>query len=220
MGRRRCSPRTPPERRRHALPTCCPKPSAAGMPGASVPGMRRRIFLQNCRMSLHEVSRSLSRMARSDASCPAWGQREELSHLLEGGGAQRSPAHAPTCRKARSLHTSTPMQSKALWVNCGAQNGRRELCSAGQLGAAGTQGALGSGIGSDPLHSTLLRRRVLQEKALRHRIRSVLPRGGQRSPWSSGAPGQKGSCRAHTPPLAPGPTPRLCQQQQLPGKLQ
>lgn len=91
MGRRRCSPRTPPERRRHALPTCCPKPSAAGMPGASVPGMRRRIFLQNCRMSLHDVSRSLSRMARSDASCPAWGQREELSHLLEGWGRPAQP---------------------------------------------------------------------------------------------------------------------------------
>lgn len=73
--------------------TCCPKLSAAGMPGASVPGILRRIFLQNCRMSLQEVSRSFSSTARSAFSWPA-------------------------CRNARSRPTSTAMQSKALWVNC------------------------------------------------------------------------------------------------------
>lgn len=46
------------------------KASADGIPGASVPGIRRRIFLQNCRVSLHEVSRSRSRRAISEASCP------------------------------------------------------------------------------------------------------------------------------------------------------
>lgn len=63
------------------------------MPGASVPGILLRIFLQNCRMSLQDVSRSFSRTARSVFSCPA-------------------------CRNARNRPTSTAMQSKALWVNC------------------------------------------------------------------------------------------------------
>lgn len=48
-----------------AMVTCCPKLSAAGIPGASVPGILRRIFLQNCRMSLQDVSRSFSSTARS-----------------------------------------------------------------------------------------------------------------------------------------------------------
>lgn len=76
-----------------SMVTCCPKLSAAGMPGASVPGILLRIFLQNCRMSLQDVSRSFSRTARSAFSCPA-------------------------CRNARKRPTSTAMQSKALWVNC------------------------------------------------------------------------------------------------------
>lgn len=72
--------------------TCGPKLRAAGMPGASVPGMRRRIFLQNCRMSLQEVSRSLSSTQKLSSSCPA-------------------------CKKALRRPTSTAMQSRALWVN-------------------------------------------------------------------------------------------------------
>lgn len=76
-----------------AVVTCWPKLRAAGMPGASVPGIRRRIFLQNCRMSLQDVSRSLSSTARSAFSWPA-------------------------CRNARRRPTSTAIQSKALWVNC------------------------------------------------------------------------------------------------------
>lgn len=65
-----CMPGIPPHPAQLSVDglTCCPKPSAVGMPGASVPGIRRRIFLQNWRMSLHEVSRSLRRMARSEAS--------------------------------------------------------------------------------------------------------------------------------------------------------
>ncbi|KAA8579248.1 hypothetical protein FQN60_007189 [Etheostoma spectabile] len=62
------------------------------MPGASVPGILRRIFLQNCRMSLQDVSRSFSSTARSAFSWPA-------------------------CRNARRRPTSTAMQSKALWVD-------------------------------------------------------------------------------------------------------
>lgn len=73
--------------------TCCPKLSAVGMPGASVPGILRRIFLQNWRMSLQDVSRSFSSTARSAFSWPA-------------------------CRNARRRPTSTAMQSNALWVNC------------------------------------------------------------------------------------------------------
>lgn len=76
-----------------SMVTCWPKLSAAGMPGASVPGILLRIFLQNCRMSLQDVSRSFSRTARLAFSWPA-------------------------CRKARSRPTSTAMQSRALWVNC------------------------------------------------------------------------------------------------------
>lgn len=74
--------------------TCDPKPRAAGTPATSVPGIRRRIFLQNCLMSEQEVSRSFRRTARPELSCPA-------------------------ARNARRRATSTPMQSRAPWVNWG-----------------------------------------------------------------------------------------------------
>lgn len=80
--------------------TCCPKFRAAGIPGASVPGILRRIFLQNCLTSLQDVSRSLSSTARSTFSWPA-------------------------CKNALRRPTSTAIQSKALWVNW-ACPGRRE----------------------------------------------------------------------------------------------
>lgn len=73
--------------------TCGPKLRAAGPTTTSVPGMRRRIFLQNCLISEQDVSRSLSRTARPELSWPA-------------------------DRKALSRATSTAIQSRALCVNC------------------------------------------------------------------------------------------------------
>lgn len=85
-------------------------------------------------MSLQEVSRSFRRMAQSEASCPACKGRGRGGRQLQGGLPQGRHAlvasaallHAhpirapgPTCRKDRSRPTSTLMQSKALWVNCG-----------------------------------------------------------------------------------------------------
>ena len=110
--------------------TCGPKASAAGIPGASVPGIRLRIFLQNWRISLHEVSRSRSRRAISEASCPPYsGNRKQMeSQVSIRAGAGRwglkrkrssnRSSCALTCKKARSRPTSTLMQSRALWVNC------------------------------------------------------------------------------------------------------
>lgn len=72
--------------------TSGPKRRAAGTPATSVPGMRRRIFLQNCLISEHEMSRSFRRTAKPELSCP-------------------------DDRKARRRATSTTIQSKALWVN-------------------------------------------------------------------------------------------------------
>lgn len=154
--------------------TCCPKPSAAGIPGASVPGMRRLIFLQNWRMSLHDVSRSLRRMARSDASCPAWGaakgpqkdrpraggnpaagSRAGHSYLQEGSQPAHLHAHAVqgTLRELRSTSTGT--------VSSGQQ-------TPGRAAAPGQAGALVSGISGRALSTPRCHGSRFPRRSLRH----------------------------------------------------
>ncbi|TNN50938.1 hypothetical protein EYF80_038871 [Liparis tanakae] len=54
------------------------------MPGASVPGILRRIFLQNCRMSLQDVSRSFSSTARVPSARRGGGTHSDVVRQLHG----------------------------------------------------------------------------------------------------------------------------------------
>lgn len=141
--------------------------------------MRRLIFLQNWRMSLQEVSRSLRRMARSDASCPACGAEKGAQEIRERDQPEGNPAQPrqaararPTWRKDRSRHTSTPMQSKALWVNCGAQRQVPSARGKAQTGLReGNVGLWPRASGQTLLHHPpRLQDRLEQENRLRRSV--------------------------------------------------
>lgn len=171
--------------------------------------MRRRIFLQNCRMSLHEVSRSFRRMAKSDASCPVCkGEGDHQLHLVwpqqASEGAQQSrpvplPTPALTCRKDRSLPTSTLMQSKALWVNCKqAQVWSPRSRTHRSPGGA----ALGAGQENSPLPPPLPTHPVTQrnQEAARLPASAVAPVQGEGNVMRTHkAPGFMPCCRVKQP---------------------
>lgn len=109
--------------------TCGPKASADGIPGASVPGIRNGIFLQNCRVSLHEVSRSpgaggqyLKPPVHSTQKRRQMGSKSELGLGGKGGGDSEGRG-TPTdlvcahLQEGRQSHLHTH-ESRALWVNC------------------------------------------------------------------------------------------------------